>query len=72
MLHSPELRTRIGTAARETILNRMTLSHQAQQLAKVYAEAMAMGLGEQDTAAVLEVLKKTIIAPSKTTERDRK
>jgi hypothetical protein len=41
LLHSPELRTRIGTAARETILNRMTLSHQAQQLAKVYAEAMA-------------------------------
>src|SRR6202023_3358220 len=27
----------------------------------VYAEAMAMGLGEQDTAAVFEVLKKTII-----------
>jgi len=25
----------------ETILNRLTLSHQAQQLAKVYAEAMA-------------------------------
>jgi 3-hydroxyisobutyrate dehydrogenase/glyoxylate/succinic semialdehyde reductase len=29
----------------------------------VYAEAMAMGLGDQDTAAVFEVLKKTIIAP---------
>src|ERR1700710_945915 len=28
----------------------------------VYAEAMAMGLGDQDTAAVFEVLKKTIIA----------
>jgi len=27
----------------------------------VYAEAMAMGLGDQDTAAVFEVLKKTII-----------
>ena len=27
----------------------------------VYAEAMAMGLGNQDTAAVFEVLKKTII-----------
>jgi len=27
----------------------------------VYTEAMAMGLGEQDTAAVFEVLKKTII-----------
>jgi 3-hydroxyisobutyrate dehydrogenase/glyoxylate/succinic semialdehyde reductase len=31
----------------------------------VYAEAMAMGLGDQDTAAVFEVLKKTIIAPPK-------
>lgn len=27
----------------------------------VYAKAMAMGLGNQDTAAVFEVLKKTII-----------
>src|ERR1700726_3140514 len=27
----------------------------------IYAEAMAMGLGDQDTAAVFEVLKKTII-----------
>ena len=27
----------------------------------VYAEAMAMGLGEQDTASVFEVLKKTIV-----------
>jgi 3-hydroxyisobutyrate dehydrogenase/glyoxylate/succinic semialdehyde reductase len=31
----------------------------------VYAEAMAMGLGDQDTAAVFEVLKKTIIADRK-------
>jgi putative dehydrogenase len=31
----------------------------------VYAEAMAMGLGDQDTAAVFEVLKKTIITGSK-------
>ena len=38
----------------------------------VYAEAMAMGLGEQDTASVFEVLKKTIITPPKSTERDRK
>jgi putative dehydrogenase len=29
----------------------------------VYAEAMAMGLGDQDTAAVFEVLKKTIVTP---------
>lgn len=32
----------------------------------VYAEAMAMGLGDQDTAAVFEVLKKTIIRAAKT------
>jgi 3-hydroxyisobutyrate dehydrogenase/glyoxylate/succinic semialdehyde reductase len=29
----------------------------------VYAEAMAMGLGDQDTAAVFEVLKKAIVTP---------
>jgi putative dehydrogenase len=28
----------------------------------VYTEAMAMGLGDQDTAAVFEVLKKTIVS----------
>ena len=32
----------------------------------VYNEAMAMGLGDQDTAAVFEVLKKTIITAPKT------
>jgi L-threonate 2-dehydrogenase len=37
----------------------------------VYAEALAMGLGDQDTAAVFEVLKKTIIAPLKAGGRDR-
>ena len=31
----------------------------------VYAEAMAMGLGDQDTAAVFEVLKKTIVTAPK-------
>jgi L-threonate 2-dehydrogenase len=30
----------------------------------VYSEAMAMGLGDQDTASVFEVLKKTIVKPS--------
>jgi 3-hydroxyisobutyrate dehydrogenase-like beta-hydroxyacid dehydrogenase len=35
----------------------------------VYAEAMAMGLGDQDTAAVFEVLKKTIIAEPKAAAR---
>jgi putative dehydrogenase len=38
----------------------------------VYAEAMAMGLGEQDTAAVFEVLKKTIIRNPKSGPPDRK
>ncbi len=31
----------------------------------VYAQAMAMGLGDQDTAAVFEVLKKTIVGAPK-------
>jgi L-threonate 2-dehydrogenase len=38
----------------------------------VYAEAMAMGLGDQDTAAVFEVLKKTIVTASGSGARDRK
>jgi putative dehydrogenase len=38
----------------------------------VYAEAMAMGLGDQDTAAVFEVLKKTIVRKPKSGARDRK
>jgi L-threonate 2-dehydrogenase len=37
----------------------------------VYAEALAMGLGDQDTAAVFEVLKKTIVAPPKAGDHDR-
>ena len=32
----------------------------------VYTEAMAMGLGDQDTAAVFEVLKKQIVTAPKT------
>jgi putative dehydrogenase len=38
----------------------------------VYAEAMAMGLGDQDTAAVFEVLKKTIITDPKSGVRNQK
>jgi 3-hydroxyisobutyrate dehydrogenase/glyoxylate/succinic semialdehyde reductase len=38
----------------------------------VYTEAMAMGLGDQDTAAVFEVLKKTIITDRKSGAHDRK
>jgi putative dehydrogenase len=37
----------------------------------VYTEAMAMGLGDQDTAAVFEVLKKTIIIDPKPGARGR-
>jgi teichuronic acid biosynthesis glycosyltransferase TuaC len=41
LLASPELRTRIGTAARHTILGKFTLSHQAQYLARIYREGIA-------------------------------
>ena len=37
----------------------------------IYADAMAMGLGDQDTAAVFEVLKKTIVTDPKSAGRDR-
>jgi 3-hydroxyisobutyrate dehydrogenase/glyoxylate/succinic semialdehyde reductase len=37
----------------------------------VYAEAMAMGLGNHDTAAVFEVLKKTIITDPKSSVQDQ-
>ena len=35
----------------------------------IYSEAMAMGLGDQDTAAVFEVLKKTIVGEPKSGSR---
>ena len=38
----------------------------------VYAQAMAMGLGDQDTAAVFEVLKKTIVTDPKPIPRDHR
>jgi len=38
----------------------------------VYAQAMAMGLGDQDTASVFEVLKKTIVTTPKSAEHDPK
>jgi 3-hydroxyisobutyrate dehydrogenase/glyoxylate/succinic semialdehyde reductase len=37
----------------------------------VYAEAMAMGLGDQDTAAVFEVLKKTIVTAPRSAAREQ-
>jgi putative dehydrogenase len=36
----------------------------------VYTEAMAMGLGDQDTASVFEVLKKTIVTEPKPASRE--
>lgn len=41
LLQSPDLRARLGTSARETILNSLTLSNQAQRLAQIYAAAIA-------------------------------
>jgi glycosyltransferase involved in cell wall biosynthesis len=41
LLGSPELCSLLGTAARNTILNRLTLSHQAERLAQIYSEAIA-------------------------------
>jgi len=40
LLGSPELRTRIGTAARQTILEGFTLSHQAQHLVRIYRQGV--------------------------------
>jgi glycosyltransferase involved in cell wall biosynthesis len=39
LLESPELCARLGTAARQTILDKLTLSHQAQHLARIYHQA---------------------------------
>ena len=40
LLSSPELRAGIGAAARRTILEKLTLSHQAQQLASIYGRTI--------------------------------
>jgi glycosyltransferase involved in cell wall biosynthesis len=39
LLGSSELRGRIGTEARRTILEKLTLSHQARHLAEIYRQA---------------------------------
>jgi len=41
LLGSPELCARIGAAARQTILEKLTLSHQAQHLVRIYRQAIA-------------------------------
>jgi glycosyltransferase involved in cell wall biosynthesis len=43
LLRSPELRSRLGASARETILNGLTLSDQARQLAETYRDVIAGG-----------------------------
>jgi len=40
LLGSPEVCARMGTAARQTILERFTLSHQAEHLARIYRQAI--------------------------------
>jgi glycosyltransferase involved in cell wall biosynthesis len=40
LLRSPDLRARMGTAARQTVLEKFTLSHQAQHLASIYRQAL--------------------------------
>jgi glycosyltransferase involved in cell wall biosynthesis len=42
LLLSPDLRSRTGASARETILNGLTLSHQAQRLKQIYNQATGM------------------------------
>ena len=39
LLGSAELRAKIGAAARQTIINKLTLSHQARSLHRIYEEA---------------------------------
>jgi len=46
LLGSPERRAGIGAAARQTILEKLTLSHQAQHLARIYHQAIAYVAGQ--------------------------
>jgi glycosyltransferase involved in cell wall biosynthesis len=46
LLRSPDLCSRLGTSARETILNGLTLSDQARRLAQIYSDAIA-GAGQR-------------------------
>lgn len=41
LLHNQDFRRRLGSAARETILHKHTLQHQAEQLQAIYRECMA-------------------------------
>jgi glycosyltransferase involved in cell wall biosynthesis len=42
LLGSPELRTRLGENARQTILNGLTLTDQARQLSDLYRDAIKL------------------------------
>jgi teichuronic acid biosynthesis glycosyltransferase TuaC len=44
LLRSDDIASLIGLAARQTILSRFTLSHQAKQLAAIYSEASTLGV----------------------------
>jgi len=44
LLQSGDVSARLGAAARETVLNGLTLSHQAQRLACIYREATARSI----------------------------
>jgi glycosyltransferase involved in cell wall biosynthesis len=41
LLRDEPLRRRLGTAARDTILDGLTLEHQAESLARIYKESVA-------------------------------
>ena len=47
LLQSPDLSARIGKAARETILNGLTISDQARHLATVYREAIGLQIPQE-------------------------
>jgi teichuronic acid biosynthesis glycosyltransferase TuaC len=47
VLSSPELPSRLGHAARQTILNGLTLSHQAHNLATLYRQVAVLGAAER-------------------------
>ena len=46
LLQSSELRTSLGVSARATIVNDLTLSHQAQRLAQIYSEVAQIDSGK--------------------------
>jgi len=41
LLRDERLRANLGAAARDTVLDRLTLTHQAENLARIYRESVA-------------------------------